>query len=204
MVTVQTRGKFLKMSQAIRKEQRSSVKVPPLVASRIKEGFLITLVGLSIFLMLSLISHHPADQGWSSVDSNGHAVHNLAGFVGAWFSDFVMYLFGYFSYLIPVFVEPRLGIYRGWAYDIIENKYILGLKSLGLIAFVRNGCALLWVRAGGFLAQPGINSGGILGNLFGSSVLSSFGDIGGTILMLAGFFCRCHFFNWLVMVENNG
>ena len=128
---MQTRGNNLKMSQAIRKEQRGSMKVPPLVVSRIKEGFLITLVGLAAFLMLSLITHHPADQGWSSVDSSGYAVHNLAGFVGAWFSDLVMYLFGYFSYLIPVFVGALgWGIYRGWAYDIIENKYILGLIKI--------------------------------------------------------------------------
>lgn len=205
---MQTRGNILKMSQAIRKEQRGSMKVPPLVVSRIKEGFLITLVGLAAFLMLSLITHHPADQGWSSVDSSGHAVHNLAGLVGAWFSDFVMYLFGYFSYLIPVFVGALgWGIYRGWAYDIIENKYILGLKSVGLIAFACNGCALLWVRAGGFLAQPGTHSGGILGNLFGSSILSSFGDIGGTILMLAGFFAGFTFltgWSWLKIMDTLG
>ena len=170
---MQTGGNILKMSQAIRKERRDTMKVPPLVVSRIREGFLITLIGLAIFLMLSLITHHPADQGWSSVDSSGRAVHNLAGFVGAWFSDFVMYLFGYFSYLIPVFVAVLgWGIYRGWVYDIIENKYILGLKFVGLIASVCNGCGLLWVRAGGFLAMPGIHSGGILGNIFGSSILS--------------------------------
>ena len=208
MVTVQTRGKFLKMSQAIRKEQRSSVSIPPLVASRIKEGFLITLVGLSIFLMLSLISHHPADQGWSNVDSTGHAVHNLAGFVGAWFSDLTTHLFGYFSFLIPVFVAALgWGIYRDKINHIIENKFLLGLKFVGLIAFTCNGCALLWIRAGGVLAHPGINSGGILGNLFGSSVLSSFGDIGGTILMLAGFFAGFTFltgWSWLKIMDKLG
>ena len=208
MVTVQTRGKFLKMSQAIRKDQRSSVRVPPLVVSRIKEGFLITLVGLAIFLMLSLISHHPADQGWSSVDSTSSAVHNLAGSVGAWFSDLVTYLFGYFSFLIPVFVAALgWGIYRDKINHIIENKFILGLKFVGLIAFTCNGCALLWIRAGGVLAHPGINSGGILGNLFGSSVLSSFGDIGGTILMLAGFFAGFTFltgWSWLKIMDKLG
>ncbi len=205
---MQTGGNILKMSQAIRKERRDTMKVPPLVVSRIREGFLITLIGLAIFLMLSLITHHPADQGWSSVDSSGRAVHNLAGFVGAWFSDFVMYLFGYFSYLIPVFVAVLgWGIYRGWVYDIIENKYILGLKFVGLIASVCNGCGLLWVRAGGFLAMPGIHSGGILGNIFGSSILSSFGDIGGTILMLAGFFAGFTFltgWSWLKIMDTLG
>lgn len=196
------------MSQAIRKERRDNMKVPPLVASRIKEGFLITLVGLAIFLMLSLITYHPADQGWSKVDSSGRAIHNLAGFVGAWFADFAMYILGHFSFLVPILVAAiGWGVYRDWAREIVENKFVLGLKFVGLIAFASNGCGLLWVRAGGFLAQPGVGSGGILGNLFGSGVLSSFGEIGGIILMLAGFFAGFTFltgWSWLRIMDGLG
>ena len=196
------------MSQAIRKGQRDNMQLPPLVANRIKEGVFIALVGLAVFLTLGLITYHPADQGWSRVDSSGQAVHNLAGNVGAWFADFTMHIFGYFSFLIPIMVAIiGLGVFKGWIHEIIENKFFLGLKILGFFAFVSNGCGLLWVRAGGYLAEPGVNSGGIIGDLFGSNILASFGHIGGVILMLAGFFAGFTFltgWSWLKIMDGLG
>ena len=53
---------------------------------RLKEGALIALVALCIYLCLALFSFDPADAGWSYTGA-GSEVSNLVGKTGAWISE---------------------------------------------------------------------------------------------------------------------
>ena len=122
MVTVQTRGKFLKMFPQLKRT--AECEYSSFGCHRIKE-VLITLVGLSIFLMLSLISHHPADQGWSNVDSTGHAVHNLKDLLALVFRLDHSFIWLFFFFNTCFCCRLGWGIYRDKINHIIENKFFL-------------------------------------------------------------------------------
>ncbi|MDF8331384.1 DNA translocase FtsK 4TM domain-containing protein [Aeromonas salmonicida] len=55
---------------------------------------------MAAYLLLALLSYHPADPGWSQTSWQGE-VKNLAGSAGAWLADITMFTFGAFSYLVP-------------------------------------------------------------------------------------------------------
>ena len=72
---------------------------------------------------------------------------------------------------------------------------------------VFNGSGLLWVRGGGVLALEPRSSGGILGDLYGTLVSSGFGEVGGVVLMLAGFLAGMTLLtglSWLNLMDKSG
>lgn len=70
---------------------------------RIWEALLI-LIGIgAIFLMISLLSFHPADPSWSQTTWN-EPIQNLGGNIGAWLADILFSAFGLLAYAIPIVV----------------------------------------------------------------------------------------------------
>ena len=51
------------------------------------------LVGL--YLAVILFTYNPQDPSWSHMASEGAAISNAGGSVGAWVSDMLLYLFGF-------------------------------------------------------------------------------------------------------------
>ena len=195
------------MSQAIRKRNDRSGRFSDNVIYRLKEGVMIALGGVAMFLLVSLVTYHPADSSWSQT-GDPVAFHNLGGAVGAWFSDMVLYLFGQLAFMFPLSVG-----YVGWLAfkegleGVFSNKYHLVIRFVGLILAVLNGCGLLWIRGGGVLAIEPRASGGILGDLFGGVVIAGFGEVGGVVLMLAGFLAGVTLltgFSWLKLMDSCG
>ena len=74
-----------------------------IVAQGGREGALIGLVALCIYLTMALVSYNPEDPGWASIGHQAVAS-NYAGRTGAWFASLFFNLFGYVSYLFPVMV----------------------------------------------------------------------------------------------------
>ena len=65
-----------------------------------REAAMLACLGLSLFLLVTLISFDPNDPGWSS-SGTGEPVRNLAGAVGAWIADVLLSLCGYVAFLLP-------------------------------------------------------------------------------------------------------
>ena len=76
---------------------------------RIFEAVLIAITLMAAYLLLALLTYHPADPGWSQTSWQGE-VKNLAGSAGAWLADITMFTFGAFSYLVPPLV-----VLLGWS-----------------------------------------------------------------------------------------
>ena len=70
---------------------------------RIFEAVLIAITLMAAYLLLALLSYHPADPGWSQTSWQGE-VKNLAGSAGAWLADITRFTFGACSYLVPPLV----------------------------------------------------------------------------------------------------
>ena len=168
---------------------------------------MITLGGIAMFLLVSLLTYHPADNSWSQTgESLGY--HNLGGAIGAWFSDFGFNFFGYLAFLFPVSVG-----YLGWLTfkegldGFFLNRYHALIRFVGLILAIFNGSGLLWVRGGGILALEPRSSGGILGDLYGRLISGGFGEVGGVVLMLAGFLAGMTLLtglSWLSLMDKSG
>jgi S-DNA-T family DNA segregation ATPase FtsK/SpoIIIE len=77
----------------------SSEKVSPLQRFGwiLKDGVVLSSIGLAFFLFIVLFSYTPGDPGFDSVGAE-HAVHNYGGRTGAWLSSMILYIFGIFGF----------------------------------------------------------------------------------------------------------
>ena len=78
------------------------------VARGVREGAMILLFFLSLYMMLALATFQVSDPGWTNIGTT-QKVGNAGGPAGAWFADVLMSLFGYLAFLFPVLVA-----YRAW------------------------------------------------------------------------------------------
>ncbi|MGH8469441.1 MAG: DNA translocase FtsK [Gammaproteobacteria bacterium] len=174
------------MTQAIRKKAAPAFYIAGPVLRHLKEGGVLALVALAVFLSTALISYHPADPGWTHTGRE-EVILNRGGMVGAWFADIAFHLFGYLGYLLPASVAFTAWlIFRGLTnHDAAD--YVHGLtRFVGLLLMVTVGCGLIWIHfdaAGSFPSH----GAGFVGNVVGKEAAEIFGSLGATVLMLAMF-----------------
>src|SRR3954465_1767752 len=76
-----------------RRPEAPDVTLSPRFARLVREAFWLVVVAGFLYLALILGSYSRADPGWS-FSGTGETVGNRGGFVGAWLSDLLLYLFG--------------------------------------------------------------------------------------------------------------
>ncbi len=171
-----------------------------------REAVFICLTAAAVYLFISIASYSPADPGWSYSDSVGQVV-NRGGVVGAWVADVSLYLFGYLAYLFPMLVG-----YGAWlAYRDSNdphglNLYIMTARAGGFLLTMSAGAGICTLHFLNRSALP-LDAGGILGDLVGSSLAEGFGDLGGTLILLALFLTGVTLFtglSWLWLMDTTG
>eukprot|EP00163_Fabomonas_tropica_P015453 TRINITY_DN2824_c0_g5_i1.p1 TRINITY_DN2824_c0_g5~~TRINITY_DN2824_c0_g5_i1.p1 ORF type:complete len:869 (+),score=65.69 TRINITY_DN2824_c0_g5_i1:1520-4126(+) len=155
-----------------------------LVSQGAREGAVIALIALCIYLAMALVTFSPSDPGWASI---GHdtSVQNSAGRTGAWLASLLMDFFGHVAYLFPVMIA-------GYAIMLIRRRN----ESLDL------HWPLFMVRFGGFLLillsatsllslysvfGLGASSGGVLGTAVSDAMVRFFNLPATTLLLIAIF-----------------
>lgn len=148
---------------------------------RLLEVGLLLAGALAIFLLLALLTFHPADPGWSQA-GNSEEIHNAAGAIGAWFADVLLFSLGFVGYLIPFVV-------MGFGYLVFHRPHeLLWLDYLGVS--LRIVGALLLLSGSAALASLNFSdiyyfsSGGVLGDVVSSAMLPYFNLLGTTLLLL--------------------
>ncbi|MCB1828059.1 MAG: DNA translocase FtsK 4TM domain-containing protein, partial [Coxiellaceae bacterium] len=129
-----------------------------------------------------------SDPGWSHYVMTDR-VANGVGRVGAWLSDFFLYICGYLSYLFPVALS-----YGAWLY--YKNRHrneekepihvsLLVLRIVGflLLLFAGSGLINLHIHVGEALLP--LDSGGILGSIVSHATLTAFNVVGATLVLAA-------------------
>ena len=151
----------------------------------VREGTLIGLAALSVFLLITLVSYHPGDPGWSRTGTNDRIL-NAAGPTGAWLSDVFFYIFGRLAYLFPLLIAYRVvKIFRDHrTSNESEGFGIFGLRLLGFALIMVAGSALVYMgeNPDQVLAQ---GRGGLLGNGVGSLATGALGAIGARLFSIA-------------------
>jgi len=174
------------------------------ISRGLREAALFILLAISLFLLTALVTHSIKDPGWSYTGPSS-AINNLAGKVGAWFSDVLYMLFGYLSFLFPVMIA-----YSGWLVvrgrkDDGEIDYqVLGVRWLGFFMTLATGCALSSLH---FVLPADVlplDGGGILGRWLGDGMAAALGVLGSTLLLLAVFLAGITLFtglSWLGVMD---
>jgi len=195
------------MAQAVRKRSSLTEPVSSQVLQRVKEGILIALGGVALFLLIALWSHHPSDPGWSHTGTGDH-IRNQGGIVGAWIADIALYLFGRFAYVFPLMIA-----FAGWVVlreredDNGWDYFHLSVRGVGFVLTLTMGCGLIWVRSRELLGELPHDAGGILGDIVGGVSFAVFGHLGGSLLLLAMFLTGVTLFtglSWLWVIDNLG
>lgn len=195
------------MAQAIRKRNDLTLPISEQLLQRIREGILIALGGISLFLLLALWSHEPSDPGWSH-SGGGEPIQNQGGFVGAWVADVSLTAFGQFAYLFPLMVA-----YGGWiifherAEKLFSDYFTLSVRFVGFIFTLITGCGLFWVQAGGAIVEMPYEAGGIVGDFAARYADAAFGPVGGVLLMMALFLTGVTLFtglSWVRLIDSVG
>ncbi|GAB5990684.1 DNA translocase FtsK [Aeromonas enteropelogenes] len=171
---------------------------------RIFEAVLIAITLMAAYLLLALLSYHPADPGWSQTSWQGE-VKNLAGSAGAWLADITMFTFGAFSYLVPPLV-----VLLSWSLlwrpsRLLDVDYLtLGVRVIGFILTVLGMSAIASMN---FNDMQNFSAGGLVGDVIATAVVPLFGGVGANLLLLCFVATGITLFtgwSWLTIVERIG
>ena len=153
------------------------------------------LIGLSVYILVALLSYNTADSGFFNKNSSA-LITNLGGPLGANISDFLFTLIGYSSYLL-------LLIGCVWSAQIIfdKDKYNSTSKVIVRIA----SSLILLISCSSILEYyfTGV-SGGATGKLLFGSLSSNIGTVGGLIfftLFLVPASSNAFNFSWLYILQ---
>jgi len=190
------------LAQARRKKDEQNTSGLTIHINRgLRESALFILLAIALFLLTALVTYSLDDPGWSySGPSSG--INNLAGVVGAWFSDVLFFLFGYLSYLFPVMIA-----YSGWLVlrertnegDI--NFQVLGIRWLGFFMTLATGCALTSLHFVIPAESLPLDGGGILGRWLGDGMVANLGVLGSTLILLSVFLAGITVFTGLSWIR---
>jgi S-DNA-T family DNA segregation ATPase FtsK/SpoIIIE len=191
------------LAQARRKSAKPA-QITHHVSRGLREGALLILGAIAIFLLVSLATYHPADPGWSNSGAYTQ-IHNAGGLIGAWLADVLLYLLGYLAYLFPVMVGySGWLVYRGHSTAGGIDLHVLAVRWSGFLLTVASGCGLATLESGGSNAGLPAGSGGVLGNVVGNSLVDVVSPIGATLFLFALFLTGVTLFtgmSWLVVMD---
>ena len=195
------------MAQAIRDRQGFLGLLRGPLARGSREGALLVISAVAIYLLVSIASYHPGDPGWSNA---GHVdrIANQGGVVGAWVADVLLYLFGFMAYLFPVMIGyAGWLIYRGLkASSVKPDIYHAIIRGAGCVVAVCAGCGLATLHYHGSATFP-VDAGGIIGSFMGSGLAGVVNPLGGTLFLLALFLTGVTLFtglSWLEVMDVTG
>ena len=172
---------------AVRSRATQGINVTQTLSLRLREGLMFAWLILAAFLALALLSYDKVDPGWSHVGSTQNAV-NSAGRIGAWSADFLLTLFGFLAWIIPVFLLIQsVKVFRHRHQPSIWNPRLLLVRSIAFIITAASGAALASLHYHGLNEQFPATAGGIIGELLMQHFLPAFNVTGSTLLLMAMF-----------------
>ncbi len=201
---VTPRNNLLKASNS---SSQTTAPAANLMLRVIKEGALIGLVAICLYLLMALFSYSASDPGWSRTGTSVN-IANVGGPAGAWLADVFFSLFGYLAYLFPVMLAYRAWlVLRDRARVDAFDPILLCLRTVGLILVMVAGTGLAAMNYDVSLSGLPFSNGGLLGASVAGGVEGAFSYVGGTLLLLAVFLFGLTIFtdlSWLALMDRLG
>lgn len=156
--------------------------------SRLKEGVLIALGALCLYLWMALLTYDPADPSWSH-SSQVDQVQNAAGRLGAVSADILFMTLGYFAYLFPLLLGIKTWqVFRRRNLPWEWNTWLFSWRLVGLIFLILAGSALAYIHfhASGHMPASA-SAGGAIGQSLGRVAVDALNVQGSTLVFFALF-----------------
>ncbi|RLA05867.1 MAG: cell division protein FtsK [Gammaproteobacteria bacterium] len=177
------------------------------MSRRIREGVMILLATISLFLFMAMMTYSSQDPGWSTT-GQGSQINNAGGRAGAWFADAFLKFFGYLAYVFPLMLAYVAYLSHQVKTESEEiNRLFVTFRSVGFILTLIAGSGLAYMHFFDPVEQSSYKAGGILGEIMGKSLIPYFGFLGGTLMLLALFLIGFTWFtgiSWLSVMDNLG
>ncbi len=171
------------------------------LARRIAEAVFLVILVIAIYLLLTLVTYHPDDPGWSH-DAATDQVRNLGGAFGAWISDLFLVFFGYMAYVAPVLIGVAgFRILRERAEPATLADW--SVRTGGLLLVVLTGCMLLDMQSRGGLDD----GGGVIGAVLAGPMINAMGFTGAALINLTILLAGITLFtglSWIRVIEGTG
>ena len=177
-------------------------------AKLIREAWWLGLILLGLYLTVILMTYVRTDPSYNFISSEVAPIQNAGGIVGAYVSDFLLYVFGFSAWWWVVFT-----FYSVW---LMYHRLELTISERPFFVFNLVGFCLLLVSSSALEAGHLINlpahlphtpgAGGVLG-IEVDSMLHSFGFPGSTMILLLLFAAGFSLFtgwSWIMMTEKLG
>ncbi len=153
---------------------------------RLKEGALIALGAICLYLWMALLTYDSSDPGWTHT-SNVEQVQNSAGRLGAWFADILFMALGYFAYIFPLLLAIKtLQVFRHRHEPIDWSGWLFSWRLIGLVFLVLSGAALADIHFQDHAGLPA-SAGGALGESLSHLAVNALNVQGSTLLFFAFF-----------------
>ncbi len=196
------------MAQAKRKKK---VLLEPgnQVLGNLREVGIFVFTAAAIFLTVALLTYHQDDPGWSHAASV-NVFKNQTGEVGAWLADVLLFVFGYFGYLFPLLIGYSCWrLFEARRLETHFSSLHFTIRTVGLLLLFLGGVGLAWAHfhTGDALPYEVRGAGGVLGDLVGSSLNSSTGHLGSTLILLLMFITGVTLytdFSWFWLMDKTG
>lgn len=185
----------------------NKIKAPlaPHLLRLVREAALYFLAALALYLLIALTTYHSADPAWSHSGA-GAEVHNLGGRAGAWLADILFHLVGYLAFLFPVmtaFAGWRVYLHRKDATPTDPRQKIV--IAVGFVLTLLGGAGLASLHFGSGTSP--FPTGGLLGQVVGSGLVSVFSFVGATVFLLSLFLAGMTLatgLSWLTVMDRIG
>ncbi|HHX36258.1 MAG TPA: cell division protein FtsK [Gammaproteobacteria bacterium] len=153
---------------------------------RLKEGVLIVLAVLCIYLWMVLLTFDVNDSSFTNSTGDISAVNNAGGYVGSWIADVLFSMLGYFAWLFPlVLVLKTVLVFQNRYQSMVWNGWLFALRAVGFVLLLCSGAALAHVHFP--LPEVAPKNFNILGSILGEKLTGIFNIEGATLLLLACF-----------------
>ncbi|MCR8915907.1 DNA translocase FtsK [Marinobacter panjinensis] len=154
------------------------------LAQGAREGAVIALIALCIYLGMALVTFSPSDPGWASI---GHetSVQNYAGRTGAWLASLLRDFFGHVAFLFPVMIAAYALMLIRRRNDPIDMHVPLFLVRFGgFLLILLSATSLLSLYS---VFGLGVTSGGVLGAAVSEAMVRFFNLPATTLLLISIF-----------------
>ena len=141
---------------------------------------LLSLTALCLYILLSLITYSPLDDGWSAVGDES-TLRNSGGPVGAYIADGLLHALGFLAYIVPLLAAGKvLQLFR--SHNQVGTGVLWFLRLLGFFLSILSLAALIDLSIFNDPYLPA-GSGGMIGQTLSGIIVSLFSTIGGSILL---------------------
>ncbi|WP_313365580.1 DNA translocase FtsK 4TM domain-containing protein, partial [Pseudomonas sp.] len=173
---------------------------------RLKEGALIAVGALCLYLWMALLTYDTSDPGFSHT-SNIDQVQNAAGRAGAYFADILFMVLGYFAYIFPLLLAIKTWqIFRERHQPWQWSGWLFSWRLIGLVFLVLSGAALAHIHFHPPASLP-FSAGGALGESLGDLARNLLNVQGSTLMFIALFLFGLTVFtdlSWFKVMDMTG